>query len=334
MPPNPPTALSTVLRSHHFSTRRWLEICLGLLLVMVGLPVLAGNLLYVSLDNSSIVTFDATGSDGAAIAATRTLFATTSGVPYGLVLDNSGNLYAAIAYANTINRYDATGTLQGTITSHLSGPNGLALDRSGNLYTANYANHTISKFDPAGSFLATIGGPDHLSQPYGLAFDTSGYLYVSNGLLTTSFISAFDPSGAYSADRSIGSDHLDGPIGLVFDTAGNLHVANYNASTLATFNARKEFQGTITGNLTAPYGLTRDAEGFLYAINLGSNSISKFDASGVFVTTWLAGGAPIWGAFQPVAVPEIDPGSYGSALGLLLGSLSLVDRRRRSGVGA
>jgi len=329
MPTSPHRTLAFIFRCGTRSLRRDWAACLGLLLLVVGSTAMASNLLYVSLDNSSIVTFDATGSDGPAIAATRTLFATTSGVPYGLALDRSGNLYAAIAYANTINRYDATGTLQGTITSHVSGPNGLALDGSGNLYAANYAGHTISKFDAAGSFLATIGGPDHLSQPYGLAFDAAGYLYASNGMLTTSFISAFDPAGAYSAARSIGSDHLDGPIGLVFDTAGNLHVANFNASNLATFNAREEFQGTITGHLTLPYGLARDAEGFLYAINLGSNSISKFDASGVFVTSWLAGGAPIWGAFQPAAVPEIDPGSCGSALGLLLGWLGLLERRRR-----
>jgi hypothetical protein len=36
-------------------------------------------------------------------------------------------------------------------------------------------------------------------------------------------------------------------------------------------------------------------------------------------------------ATSAAAVPEIDPASFGSALSLVLGSLTLLERRRRQG---
>jgi sugar lactone lactonase YvrE len=311
----------------------WGFLAAMVLLLATGASASATNLLYVSLDSSRIVTYDVEGSDGTAIAATRTLFTTTSGVPYGIAFDRSGTLFASIAFSNIISRYDAAGTHLSDISSlSLVQPNGLAFDRQGNLYAANTAGNTISKFDASGTFLATIGSVATLSQPYGVAVDASGFLYASSGLRTTSFISAFDPSGAYSADHSIGGDHLDAPIGMVFDNAGNLRVANHNASTLSTYSPAGAFTGTISGNLSLPYGLAKDREGNLYAMNYGNVSISKFDPSGTFITSWALGpgGSPIWGTFEFVSVPEIDPASCGSVLSLLLGCLGLLEWRGRS----
>jgi hypothetical protein len=49
----------------------------------------------------------------------------------------------------------------------------------------------------------------------------------------------------------------------------------------------------------------------------------------IFITSNIAGLTSFVDTFFQVAVPEIDPGSFGSALALLMGSLGLVERRMR-----
>lgn len=319
----------------------WLAVAGLLVFLATGAPASATNLLYVSLyQENAIASYDVDADDGAAIAASGRIFARTTGGnvpyentgPYGVTFDHQGNLYASITYSNIINKFDPTGVYLGDITSpNLSGPIGMATDMAGNLYVANNFGNTISKFDPAGNYLATIGNTATLSGPYGLAFDAAGYLYASNGRRTTNFISAFDPAGNYSADHSLGADYLNCPIGLAFDPAGDLHVANYDGYNIATFDAAGVFQGAITQYINGAYGLNTDAAGNLYVMN-GNGRVMKYDPSGAFLTSWQAGGyAPLWGAFRyESSVPEIDPSSFGSALGLLVASLGLIERRVRS----
>ena len=320
----------------------WLAVAGLLVFLATWAPASATNLLYVSLYyDTRIVSYDVDAGDGAAIAASRRIFATTRGNPtgqyvgtgpYGVTFDHQGNLYASIPYSHIINKFDPTGVYLGDITSpNFSLPNGMATDAAGNLYVANGSGNTISKFDPAGNYLATIGSSATLSGPYGLAFDAAGYLYASNGRRTTNFISAFDPAGNYSADHSLGADHLYTPIGLAFDAAGDLHVANYDGGYIATFDAAGKFQGAISTNNSRPYGLSIDNGGNLYVMHdLGR--ILKYDPSGALVTSWSVGDlGSLWGAFRyESSVPEIDPSSFGSALGLLVASLGLIERRVRS----
>ena len=86
-----------------------------MLLLALAAPLPAVDMLYVTLSNNSIVTYDTTGNVGSTISASVATFA----------------------------------------NSNLSGPRGLAFDTSGNLYAANSDNRTISKFDSSGTFLTS-----------------------------------------------------------------------------------------------------------------------------------------------------------------------------------
>ncbi|MEI7922330.1 MAG: PEP-CTERM sorting domain-containing protein [Planctomycetota bacterium] len=85
------------------------------MLLAFAAPLPAADLLYVSLSNNTLVTYDTTSGVGLTIAASASTFANTN----------------------------------------LIGPSDLAFDTSGNLYAANFTGSTISKFSSSGSFLTS-----------------------------------------------------------------------------------------------------------------------------------------------------------------------------------
>jgi sugar lactone lactonase YvrE len=281
----------------------------------------AVDLLYVTMGNHTIVTYDTTGNVGATILATQVTFASTNlSSPQGLAFDLSGNLYAANNTGNTISKFDSAGLFKGSISSNLSGPRGLAFDSSGNLYAANVTGSTISKFDSADIFKSSISS--NLSAPQGLAFDSSGNLYAANG--TGNTISKFNSLGNF--DTNITSN-LSTPNGLAFDSSGNLYASNSGNNTISKFDSAGLFKGSISSNLNSPRGLAFDSLGNLYAVNAGNDSISKFNPDGNFVTSWLTTATPRSIAFKPVTVPE--PSTYALAA-IATGVMATIARRRKA----
>jgi len=209
--------------------------CSMVWLLAFAAPLPAVDMLYVTLGDNTIVTYDTTGNVGTTIAATKAVFANTNlNVPYGLAFDSSGNLYAANVVDNTISKFNSAGTYLSNITGNLNRPVGLAFDSSGNLYAANVGDNTISKFNASGAYLSNITG--NLNSPVGLAFDSSGNLYAANIFNDT--ISKFNASGAYVSNIT---GNLNSPIGLAFDTSGNLYAANNYNSTISKFDASGTF---------------------------------------------------------------------------------------------
>lgn len=134
-----------------------------------GVAVNAAGIVYVTDDvtvrkitSSGVVTtiagvFQIQGTaDGTGSAA---LFS----FPDGVAVDQSGNIYVADVYSDTIRKITSAGvvtTLGGRANSdgstdgtgsaaRFSWPSGVAVDVSGNLYIADYFNHTIRKGVPA-----------------------------------------------------------------------------------------------------------------------------------------------------------------------------------------
>jgi sugar lactone lactonase YvrE len=265
----------------------------------------AAEMMYVSLNNDTIVTYDVSGTSGATIAASKATFATTNlADPQGIVLDPQGNLWAANYRGNSVSKFNSSGVYQSVITATLKNCYGLARDGSGNLYVANSGSDSISTFDASGSFLGTT--TSNLNGPVGLARDTAGNVYAAN--TDGNNVAVYNSALAYQ--RTITSGSFSFPTGIAIGPANSVYVASGNS--ILSFNAAGSFQSSISSNLSGPQGIAFDSLGNLYAANFFSNSISKYDPSGVFVTSWSVGTArPSFVAFQPAAVPE--PGSMGLA---------------------
>ena len=312
--------------------KQYSRIACGLLVMLVlAAPLQAVDMLYVTLNNNTIVAYDTTGTNGTAIAASMTTFATTDlNNPQGLAVDSSGNIYVANPGDNTINKFNSTGSYVSSITTNISLPQGLAVDSKDNLYAANYGNgpsnnHTISKFDYAGVYVDSLDTAAYLNSPIGIALDPAGNIYAAN--FGNYSISKFNSAGVYQPIGSIDSTYLNSPQGLAADSLGNIFVANYGDSTIRKYNDSSVYLYNITTNLSGPLGLAFDTLGNLYAANWGNNTISKFDSSGTFLTSWSTGASPAFLAFQPVSVPE--PSTYALAT-IATGVMAYLAHRRNA----
>ena len=290
----------------------------------------AVDLLYVSMGNNTIVSYDTTSNNGATIATTESIFASTNLIdPYGIAFDSLGNLYAANLNNNYISKFNSSGVFQSTIGSplNLNAPIGLAFDSSDNLYAAN-RHSGISKFNSYGIYIDNISA--NLGSLTGLAFDSSGNLYASNtwGSSTTwDTISKFDTSGNYIGNIA---SHLSTPMGIAIDSSDNLYSANANGSyntTISKFNSSGVYLSSITSSLTSPFGLAIDSLDNIYATNWVENTISKFDSSGNFLTSWSTGTHPASLAFKPITAPE--PSTY-ILVAVAACTIAIISRQTKS----
>ncbi|HEY1716827.1 MAG TPA: LamG-like jellyroll fold domain-containing protein [Verrucomicrobiae bacterium] len=183
--------------------------------------------------------------------------------PYGVALDNSGNIYVTDNHQDNIRKITSAGVvttlagqknsaayLDGTgVHALFNGPSGVTLDTSGNIYVADTQNQVIRKITPAGVVSTLAGQPGVPNEqngtgnqalfivPYGIAADSFGNLYVTENSANTSFsgsIRKVTPAGVVTTVAGTGvPGHQDGPVttaqfcalaGITIDTYGNLYV--------------------------------------------------------------------------------------------------------------
>jgi streptogramin lyase len=108
----------------------------------------------------------------------------------GLATDQSGNVWIANYYGNSISEVNTCGKLEvdAAMGGGLVRPQGIAVDGAGTVWVANYQGNSLSEL--GGSSSATAGtllspstgfGADaSLLAPYGVAIDASGNLWVTN----------------------------------------------------------------------------------------------------------------------------------------------------------
>lgn len=239
-------------------------------------------------------------------------FASGLSVPWGLALDSSGSLYAAMNHSGgAINKFDASGnpSLYNSLGGN-SQPWYLAFDGSGNLYVSGYLyGAPIMKIDPSGNVSAVS---TNLYNPRDIVFDKSDNLYARDNSGTTYRIDA-------SGNKSV---FVTGTTeGLAFDNSGNLFMVNWNNGNIEKVDPSGHVSVFANSGFSSPTGLTFDSAGNLYVMNWGSTpytgTIKKFDPNGN--STTVATGLDYPAAFAVLPVPE--PATW--AL-LVLGAFALL----------
>jgi uncharacterized repeat protein (TIGR01451 family) len=201
------------------------------------------------------------------------------GMPSGIAVDASGNVYIADYSNNRIRKITAAGvvtTLSGNQTddfadgigtvAKFSRPYGIALDGGGNAYVSDYINNRIRKVTPAGVTSTLVGnGYSEPSGPLGVAVDAAGNVYMT--IRSNERILKYSAAGVLTTFA--GSDANGGAGSGYVDATG----------TAARFRE--------------PDGIAVDASGNLFVVDAGNNLIRKITTAGVVTT--VAGMAGVQG---------------------------------------
>jgi parallel beta-helix repeat protein len=219
----------------------------------------------------------------------------------GIVLDDLGNIYAAVNDPALVAKYDPNHVFQTSFSA--GGGNawlgGIARDSLGNIYVSDYNVDptSVRKYTSSGSPLWSIGS----FEAVGVALDSTGKVYVSD--TTNNLINIYDSiDGSFIS--SFGSGILDFPQGIAFDSLGNIYVADSGNNRVVKFNSIGIFQTTIGGpgsgpgefsngpnpSNYGPDGLDLDDFDNLYAADTGNNRIQVFNPSGTFLFTFGSSG--------------------------------------------
>ncbi len=183
------------------------------------------------------------------------------GIPIGLALDSSGNLYISDYFDNRIRMVSlATGTITtvagngnsgysgdngNALSAALNSPRGIAMDRQGNLYIADSGNYRVRKVDAQTRIITTVAGSGKLEPttdsgpatqismtPYGIAVDANANLWIADDGFQR--IRRVDPSGALTTVAGTGVSGFSGdggsarqarmahPWSIAVDASGNV----------------------------------------------------------------------------------------------------------------
>ena len=238
------------------------------------------------VDTSGIITTIAGGGagDGGPVSEANL------NVPWGVHIDNAGNLYIADSQYHRVRKVDTSGnitTIAGTGYQGFSGDGGqgslaelneplrVFVDGAGNVYIGDTSNNRVRKVDTDG-IITTVagngtagfsgdGGPAisaSLRFPWGVHVDGIGNLYIADffnrrirkvdtsGIITT--VAGNGTAGFSGAGGPAISASLNGLFGISLDGIGNLYIADRSNHRIRKVDTFGIIT-TVAGNGTAGF---------------------------------------------------------------------------------
>ncbi len=174
--------------------------------------------------------------------------------PIGVAVDQTGNLFIADAYNDSIRKITTEGvvtTVAGTgspgygdgqaTNAAFDTPCGVAVDKDGNVFVADTGNSAIRKISVQGEVTTIAGRADagpqgtevRLNRPVGVCVTQDGFLFISDEggskivrIAPEGEIRTYAGSVAGYVDSAGGSARFNGPSSIAVDRQGVLYVAD------------------------------------------------------------------------------------------------------------
>lgn len=218
--------------------------------------------------------------------------------PFGVALDESGNLCVADTGNNSVCLFDFSRKKwtrwESVGKTRFKSPVGVARSNCV-IYVADSGLGNIIGFDERGRERLTIGAP--LLHPAGIAI-ASGRLFVVDSHAHAVFI--FDMNGKELlrfGKRGTGEGEFNFPTHVAVDVSGNILVTDSLNSRVQTFDALGKFKsqigsaGDAPGHFGRPKGVAADSAGHVYIVDAVYDNVQIFDQSGRLLLNFGQGGA-------------------------------------------
>jgi sugar lactone lactonase YvrE len=221
--------------------------------------------------------------------------------PYGLIIDQGGNVYVADTDNYRIVKLSPDGRFIGTWPT-LGEPDewttDVAIDDEGNMYLNGNRNTCVWKLDRSGAFVAQLGsygsGPGQFNDPRGIALDPAGNIYVADS--GNNRIQKLGPNGSPLAQwgsAGNGPGEFNAPFDIALDLAGNIYVTDKGNNRIQKLGpdgsplAQWGSLGSDHGQFNLPDGVALDAAGNIYVAEFWNNRIQKLGPDGTWLLEWL-----------------------------------------------
>ncbi len=229
--------------------------------------------------------------------------------PYGIAVDNSGNVYVADSGNHCIQKFNSDGDFitkwgeNGPGNGQFDFPCGITIDNNGNVYVADTGNDRIQKFTLTGGYITNWGGwgvgDGQFESPRGIA-EKNGNIYVTDR--DNNRIQKFTSDGVFLLKwGSPGSlnNQFNTPEEIAVDNNENIYIADSLNNRIQKFNSSGGFITKWTqdsyGRLYKVQGITADKNGYIYATDkaqeLGFDyrfhiAFRIYTSSGGFIREW------------------------------------------------
>lgn len=221
--------------------------------------------------------------------------------PYGITLDNSGNVYVSDCNNHRIQVFGRTGRFirkwgsEGSGNGHLDRPHGISMDSSGNAYVADCYNHRIQVFSSTGRFISGWGSngsaKGQFKYPKGIVLDDTGNIYVADCF--NHRIQVFSDNGWFIRNwggEGSGNGQFSYPVGIALDASDYIYVTSRHRiqvfDNLGFFIRKWGREGSGDGQFKYPKGIILDNAGNIYVADSYNFRIQVFDNTGRFIKKW------------------------------------------------
>lgn len=198
-------------------------------------------------------------------------------VPYGLVLDDMGNLYFTEFKGGTIKMLPKGESQPVVVLSNLTDPYDVTLDRNGNLIFSEKIGGKLSMLTEDGNVKLILS---NVGRMYGIAVDQDNNIYLTvfgNPLQSgTGTLVKADLTGETTELLS----GLNFPVGVAVDSQGNVFFTEYGVEGIGTLNvlfADGNLRTLIT-DLSNPAGVAVDDAGNVYVCEVPEGTIKMVTA--------------------------------------------------------
>ena len=224
--------------------------------------------------------------------------------PWGLALDNEGQLVVVEHGGHCLSIFSEGGQKKRRIGSngsgqgHLQYPGGVAISATGDIIVADQGNQRIQVFSPDGQSVKCVGtrgsGPLQFTNLIGIAIHPhSRKIYVAD--MNNHRIQVLNEDMTFSStlgSEGSGNGQFRRPHGLSFDTTGNVYVADTNNHRVQAFTADGQYirqfgkKGSGQGELDEPQYVALDSNDLVYVTESGNHRISIFTREGNFLRSF------------------------------------------------
>ena len=184
------------------------------------------------------------------------------GFPFGVRLDNIGNLYVSDAWNSRVMRWTANSTINGTVV--------VGGTRGAGPWSFNYSRHI--DFDRTYTYLYIVDNLNHRIQRYNLANTSVAPVTVAGGNGPGPLHHQLNQPNSVFVSRKTGA--------LYITDANNHRVQRWSPGSLSGVTIAGSMNGTQGSSATLlsfPSGIALDAnETFLYVAELGNHRVQRF----------------------------------------------------------